>query len=257
LDPSMSQRNEARHTNDNQAKTQYQNHQYPLQTHQSELAQAHPASNQSIHRTAPRLNNQPQRQHSIQGNNGGFRQVNQVNSPSMPNSSNVNARDPLNQAHHQQYQNINSSVSRVSTGASPYNPPGVPPPQQRQYGTPHHYQHPQNQNQQGGNQGQASMHVPQHARTIPTQPQQAQQAGQGYKFGDLSRSVIAKGKKGDGRDEKSGYKFGESFVLLVGFISMRCAYNQGPVHFICGAYINISSFSCLIVSGDFTRGLFK
>ena len=154
----------------------------------------------------------------------------------MPNSSNINARDPLNQAHHQQYQNINSSVSRASTGASPYNPPDVPPPQQRQYGTPYHYQHPQNENQQGGNQGQASTHAPQHARTIPTQPQQAQQAGQGYKFGDLSRSVIAKGKKGDGRDEKNGYKFGESFVLLVGgFHLNEMRVYQGPVRFICGA----------------------
>ena len=150
--------------------------------------------------------------------------INQVNSPSMP-KSNINARDPLNQAHHQQCQNFNSSVSRKSTGARPYNPPGVPPPQQRQYGTPHHYQHPQNQNQQGGNQGQASIHAPQHARTIPTQPQQAQQAGQGYKFGYLSRSVIAKGKKGGGRDEKAGINsVSLLFCLWVGFISMRCAY---------------------------------
>ena len=76
------------------------------------------------------------------------------------------------------------------------------------------------------------MHVPQHARTIPTQPQQAQQAGQGYKFGDLSRSVIAKGKKGDGRDEKNGYKFGESFVLLVGGFHLNAMrVYQGPVLF--------------------------
>ena len=42
LDPTMSQTNEAQrfHTNDNQARTQNQNQQYPLQTDQSQLAQA-------------------------------------------------------------------------------------------------------------------------------------------------------------------------------------------------------------------------
>jgi hypothetical protein len=36
-----------------------------------------------------------------------------------------------------------------------------------------------------------------------------QDAQQGYRFGDLTRSVISKGKKKDGRNEKDGYKFGD------------------------------------------------
>eukprot|EP01083_Nonionella_stella_P253295 871686_1 len=32
---------------------------------------------------------------------------------------------------------------------------------------------------------------------------------QGYKFGDLTKSVVKKGKNADGRGENSGYKFGD------------------------------------------------
>jgi hypothetical protein len=34
-------------------------------------------------------------------------------------------------------------------------------------------------------------------------------AQQGYRFGDLTRSVISNGKKKDGRSENDGYKFGD------------------------------------------------
>jgi hypothetical protein len=39
------------------------------------------------------------------------------------------------------------------------------------------------------------------------QPQLAKKAG--YKFGDISRSIVAKGKKKDGRGANDGYKFGD------------------------------------------------
>jgi hypothetical protein len=32
---------------------------------------------------------------------------------------------------------------------------------------------------------------------------------QGYRFGDLTRSIVAKGKKTSGRSEQDGYKFGD------------------------------------------------
>lgn len=39
---------------------------------------------------------------------------------------------------------------------------------------------------------------------------QHQQGNQGYKFGSITKGILAKGKKSDGRSEKDGYKFGES-----------------------------------------------
>jgi hypothetical protein len=32
---------------------------------------------------------------------------------------------------------------------------------------------------------------------------------EGYRFGDITRSIVAKGKKSSGRSEKDGYKFGD------------------------------------------------
>lgn len=47
----------------------------------------------------------------------------------------------------------------------------------------------------------------------PSQHQQRQPAGQGggegYKFGDFSRRIVAKGKAKDGRSSQDGYKFGD------------------------------------------------
>ncbi|KAG7355265.1 hypothetical protein IV203_004621 [Nitzschia inconspicua] len=50
---------------------------------------------------------------------------------------------------------------------------------------------------------------PAHA-TQPALPSlQAQQQQSGYKFGDFSRGVIARGREKDGRDRNDGYKFGD------------------------------------------------
>jgi hypothetical protein len=53
-------------------------------------------------------------------------------------------------------------------------------------------------------------HAPARARANPSSAQQetGQQQG-GYQFGDISRSIVAKGKGKDGRSEKDGYKFGD------------------------------------------------
>ena len=62
----------------------------------------------------------------------------------------------------------------------------------------------QMQNQMNARQ-QQSFHTQQH------QAQQNQERG--YKFGDLTKSVIAKGKQADGRNNDDGYKFGIPSIL--------------------------------------------
>ena len=97
---------------------------------------------------------------------------------------------------------------------------------QRAVSSTHHQQpyqaHPtqhQQQQQHGAmpNAYQQSAHQPppqQHAYGANAYRQQhqqppPQQQEQGYRFGDLTRSVTAAGKKKDGRSEKDGYKFGD------------------------------------------------
>merc|ERR1719215_263037 len=45
-------------------------------------------------------------------------------------------------------------------------------------------------------------------KSSQVQPQQ-QNETESYKFGDFTKSIIAKGKKSDGRNEKDGYRFGD------------------------------------------------
>lgn len=47
---------------------------------------------------------------------------------------------------------------------------------------------------------------------------------EGYRFGDISRGIIAKGKKADGRDDSSGYKFVSFFVALLRFICCKSIF---------------------------------
>ena len=54
----------------------------------------------------------------------------------------------------------------------------------------------------------------QHAAAQSNHPPEQQQGPKPYKFGDLTRGILAKGKQTDGRSEDSGYKFGE-FVTCV------------------------------------------
>jgi len=71
-------------------------------------------------------------------------------------------------------------------------------------------------NRQSGNN--SSNHFPHHphsqanAHTESTTDHQANKINnsqQGYQFGDITRGIIAKGKKADGRGDNSGYKFGD------------------------------------------------
>jgi hypothetical protein len=63
------------------------------------------------------------------------------------------------------------------------------------------------------------------ARTLPNPSPHADVRGQhrgtvdaqqGYRFGDLTRSVVSKGKQKAGRNEKDGYKFGDFTRRLFG-----------------------------------------
>lgn len=45
--------------------------------------------------------------------------------------------------------------------------------------------------------------------TLAQNPSKQPGQNKGYHFGDLTRSVVARGKRRDGRDESEGYKFGD------------------------------------------------
>jgi hypothetical protein len=62
----------------------------------------------------------------------------------------------------------------------------------------------------GSGPGHVVSHAPARARANPSSvPQETAQQQGGYHFGDISRSIVAKGKGKDGRSEKDGYKFGD------------------------------------------------
>jgi hypothetical protein len=48
---------------------------------------------------------------------------------------------------------------------------------------------------------------------LPARPQTNTTKKDGYKFGDITKSIIANGKKSDGRKEDSSYKFGTSKLM--------------------------------------------
>ena len=53
-----------------------------------------------------------------------------------------------------------------------------------------------------------------------TQMQHQSQHQQGYKFGDVTRSIVAKGKKASGRNEDDGYKFGKSKTRMQNTVAL-------------------------------------
>ena len=61
--------------------------------------------------------------------------------------------------------------------------------------------------------------------------------------GDVTRGIVAKGKKAEGRDDKSGYKFVSASIFHVIFVASSANFNSG--------------FASFISQGDFTRGLFR
>ena len=61
--------------------------------------------------------------------------------------------------------------------------------------------------------------------------------------GDVTRGIVAKGKKAEGRDDKSGYKFVSASVFHVIFVVSSANFN--------------SDFASFILQGDFSKGLLK
>jgi hypothetical protein len=64
------------------------------------------------------------------------------------------------------------------------------------------------------NQSQSQHQLPQsehhqERRAAPAQPQVQKKEETGYRFGSITRSIVAEGKKNSGRSEKDGYKFGD------------------------------------------------
>jgi hypothetical protein len=51
--------------------------------------------------------------------------------------------------------------------------------------------------------------TPAQHQPLPPQFQVPEKEAPGYRFGDLTRSIVAEGKKNSGRKEKDGYKFGD------------------------------------------------
>jgi hypothetical protein len=79
---------------------------------------------------------------------------------------------------------------------------------------PQQYSQQQHNAQQQHAYAEQSQQLQQHAEAqqYPLQnplPQQQSQQQQGYRFGDLTRKVISKGKAKDGRTSQDGYKFGD------------------------------------------------
>jgi hypothetical protein len=51
--------------------------------------------------------------------------------------------------------------------------------------------------------------APAQHQPLPPQFQVPEKEEPGYRFGDLTRSIVKEGKKTSGRSEKDGYKFGD------------------------------------------------
>ena len=86
----------------------------------------------------------------------------------------------------------------------------------------------------------------QHRHPLPPQPQ-------GYQIGDLTKRVVAKGKKADGRKEDSTYKFGTCSIVCNIVIHIY-EILEAARHRCLSSYCQLTLF---YKTGDFTRGLFK
>ncbi|KAL9180858.1 hypothetical protein ACHAXT_011311 [Thalassiosira profunda] len=116
-------------------------------------------------------------------------------------------RHSANDANAMQYQSNSQAPDLLSSEYQQHGPPSSAPPVQ-----------PTQQARQGGAVQQQQQH--QHQQQYPPQqsnhssmPATAHQAidrgHEGYRFGDVTRGIVARGKKADGRDANSGYKFGD------------------------------------------------
>ena len=91
--------------------------------------------------------------------------------------------------HNQQSSNTAPTVSQQHTNRTPH----------------HHFQNHTIQHQQSHNN---TIHT--QSRSIPQQDT----SNEGYQFGDITRSIVGKGKEADGRDKSSGYKFGKNLQFI-------------------------------------------
>jgi hypothetical protein len=98
---------------------------------------------------------------------------------------------------------------------------------------------------------QSSAHQQQHRDFQHFHPPPPQRKG--YQFGDLTKSVVDKGKKSDGRKEDSGYKFG-TYSIVCNIVTHNTKHWRqlaiAPFSIYC-------KLTLLYKIGDFTRGLFK
>lgn len=85
--------------------------------------------------------------------------------------------------------------------------------------SPSLYQRGENQTGRGT---QKPSHVPQNNNTKKD----------GYKFGDLTKSIIAKGKKSDGRKDDSSYKFGRCNLLYLLCVEIMLQLKKSFLHFL-------------------------
>lgn len=105
-----------------------------------------------------------------------------------------------------------SNVPRES-GEHPPMGAFAPPPNMQ---TPAHTAYPPAQEMVGAQPQPMLTHHESYQQQQPVPPSQHQQrqladrgGGEGYKFGDFSRRIVAKGKAKDGRSSQDGYKFGD------------------------------------------------
>ena len=132
-------------------------------------------------------------QHLHNRSQGNYQQ--QQPAPSQYNYQQQQQAAPSQYSYQQQLQ---TNYQQQQATSSPYSPQQQ---QQQQRAAPAHA----NVNRQQQQQQQ------QQQRQAPVMNAQATSTGnhQGYRFGDVTRSVVAKGKKTSGRSEQDGYRFGD------------------------------------------------
>ena len=167
--------------------------------------------------------------------------------PTMHQASQQGLRSSTTSAISGQTQGITQQAPRGSTHPTGYqhNNPATSQHNGQAYAAPTMRQMPQ----QGMHQ--SSAHQQQHRDFQHFHPPPPQRKG--YQFGDLTKSVVDKGKKSDGRKEDSGYKFG-TYSIVCNIVTHNTKHWRqlaiAPFSIYC-------KLTLLYKIGDFTRGLFK
>jgi len=174
--PSLQQQQQQRQQQEHQQRQQYQyQHQQQRQLPQAALNDPGQFSAQNFTTTLQQTQEQQQKQQETQA---------------------VDAHLSQQQAIPMAHANLQQLILDQPIHASPQYQQQLQPPQQYQQ-LQTHQQHQQLQTYQN------QQYQPQYL------PRGQQQQKAPYKFGDLTRGVLAKGKQADGRSQDSGYKFGD------------------------------------------------